>query len=94
MCKVFSTKAAQAFKACTLYAYKITKKELYYTYFEVFFYFILRIIHYLFFVCTISCLYYWLCISLISRVLREIRVQFACFFRYRENYSVSLLVGG
>lgn len=37
MCKVFSTKAAQAFKACTLYAYKITKKELYYTYFEVFF---------------------------------------------------------
>lgn len=39
MCKVFSTKAAQAFKACTLYAYKITKKELYYTYFEVFFYF-------------------------------------------------------
>lgn len=39
MCKVFSTKAAQAFKACTLYAYKITKKELYYTYFEVFFLF-------------------------------------------------------
>ena len=39
MCKVFSTKAAQAFKAHTLYAYKITKKELYYTYFEVFFYF-------------------------------------------------------
>lgn len=37
MCKVFSMKAAQAFKACTLYAYKITKKELYYTYFEVFF---------------------------------------------------------
>ena len=39
MCKVFSTKAAQAFKACTLYAYKITKKELHYTYFEVFFLF-------------------------------------------------------
>ena len=39
MCKVFSTKVAQAFKACALYAYKITKKELYYTYFEVFFYF-------------------------------------------------------
>lgn len=38
MCKVFSTKAAQAFKACTLYAYKITKKELHYTYFEVFFF--------------------------------------------------------
>ena len=37
MCKVFSTKAAQAFKAHTLYAYKITKKELYYTYFKVFF---------------------------------------------------------
>lgn len=37
MCKVFSTKVAQAFKACALYAYKITKKELYYTYFEVFF---------------------------------------------------------
>lgn len=37
MCKVFSTKAAQAFKACPLYAYKITKKELHYTYFEVFF---------------------------------------------------------
>ena len=37
MCKVFSTKAAQTFKACALYAYKITKKELYYTYFEVFF---------------------------------------------------------
>lgn len=41
MCKVFSTKAAQAFKACTLYAYKITKKELYYTYFTVFFVYIL-----------------------------------------------------
>lgn len=37
MCKVFSTKAAQAFTSHTLYAYKITKKELYYTYFEVFF---------------------------------------------------------
>lgn len=94
MCKVFSTKAAQAFKACTLYAYKITKKELYYTYFEVFFVFISRIIHYLFFICTTIRVYYWLCLSLISRVLREIRVQFACFFRNRENYSVSLLVGG
>lgn len=37
MCKVFSTKVAQAFQTRTLYAYKITKKELYYTYFEVFF---------------------------------------------------------
>ena len=43
MCKVFSTKAAQAFKACTLYAYKITKKELYYTYFAVFFCLLIRI---------------------------------------------------
>lgn len=48
MCKVFSTKAAQAFKACTLYAYKITKKELHYTYFEVFFLFSF---HELFIIC-------------------------------------------
>ena len=94
MCKVFSTKAAQAFKACTLYAYKITKKELYYTYFEVFFCFHFSNFHSLFFVCTTIRVYYWLCLSLISRVLREIRVQFAGFFRNREHYGVSLLVGG
>lgn len=54
MCKVFSTKAAQAFKAYTLYAYKITKK--YYTIpiLRYFFVFISRIMHYLFFVCTIG----------------------------------------
>ena len=59
-----------------------------------FFVFISRIIHYLFFVCTTIRVYYWLCFLLISRVLREIRVQFAGFFRYWEYYSISLFVGG
>ena len=46
MCRVFTLKAAWRFKPCTLYAYKITKKELHYTYFEVFF-----IAHLVFFIC-------------------------------------------
>lgn len=93
MCKVFSTKAHKLLRLTPFTLTKLQKKNYTIPILRYFFVFISRIIHYLFFVCTTIRVYYWLCLSLISRVLREIRVQFAGFFRNREHYGVSLLVG-